>query len=216
MPIDLYYMPASSPCRAVIMTAKHLNIDLNLKQLNMMEKEHLKPEFVKLNPQHCIPTLVDNGFSLWESRAIMQYLVNQYAPGHSLYPEDAKKRATVDRLLQFDLGSLYSAVGQYFYPQVFMNKPADPEKEQQLKDKLALLDSFLAGNKYVAGDTLTLADLSILASVTTIGGFGYDIGAYPNINAWISRLQKELPYYDETTTEPVKQFKAFIDAKRSQ
>lgn len=66
MPIDLYYMPLSTPCRAVMLTAKAIGVDLNLKPIDVAAGEHMKPEFVALNPQHCIPTLVDGDLKLWE------------------------------------------------------------------------------------------------------------------------------------------------------
>lgn len=66
MPIDCYYIPGSAPCRAVLLTAKVLGVPLNLKQTDLMKGEHLTPEFLKLNPQHTIPTINDNGFNLWE------------------------------------------------------------------------------------------------------------------------------------------------------
>ena len=84
MPIDLYYMSLSAPCRAVIMTAKLAGVELNLKIVNLMTGEQMKPEFLKLNPQHTVPTLDDNGFIITESRAICAYLVNKVTK-HSLY-----------------------------------------------------------------------------------------------------------------------------------
>lgn len=66
MPIDLYYLPGSAPCRSVLLVAKALGLELNLKPTNLMEGEHLKPEFIKMNPQHTIPTINDDGFALWE------------------------------------------------------------------------------------------------------------------------------------------------------
>lgn len=49
MAIDLYYMPASAPCRSIIMLAKELGIELNLKLLDLRNGEHLKPEFVAVS-----------------------------------------------------------------------------------------------------------------------------------------------------------------------
>lgn len=49
MPIDFYYTPGSPPCRSVLLTAKALGLELNLKTLDLHHGEHLKPEFVKVN-----------------------------------------------------------------------------------------------------------------------------------------------------------------------
>lgn len=48
MPIDFYYIPGSAPCRAVLLAAKAVGVDLNLKLTDLMAGEHLKPEFVKV------------------------------------------------------------------------------------------------------------------------------------------------------------------------
>lgn len=79
--------------------------------MNLFQTEQLKEEFVKINPQHCLPTIDDDGFVLWESRAIAVYLVESRRPaGDSLYPKDAQQRAVINQRLQFDCGTLYQRI----------------------------------------------------------------------------------------------------------
>lgn len=59
-----------------------------------------------MNPQHTIPTLVDDGFVLSESRAILGYLAEKYGSSTGLYPNDPKARGVVNQRLMFDLGTL--------------------------------------------------------------------------------------------------------------
>ncbi|XP_013785972.2 glutathione S-transferase 1-like [Limulus polyphemus] len=113
MPVILYHVEASPPCRSVRMLAKQIGLDMQLKAVNLQSGEQNKPEFLKMNPQHCVPTLDDNGFYLWESRCIMQYIANKYAPDGTIYPKDPQKRAIVDRFLFFDMGTLYKTQADF-------------------------------------------------------------------------------------------------------
>lgn len=70
----LYYMPPSPPCRSILLLAKMLNVNLELKVVNILQGDNLKSEFVDINPQHCIPTLAHGDLVIWE-RSI---LINQY------------------------------------------------------------------------------------------------------------------------------------------
>lgn len=68
-----------------------------------MAGEHKTEDFLKLNPQGTIPVVVDDGFVMNESRAILMYLVNEKAPNHSLYPsDDPKLRFVIDQRLFYD------------------------------------------------------------------------------------------------------------------
>lgn len=60
----------------------------------------------QINPQHTAPAIVDNGFALSESRAIIKYLVAKYG-GNKYYPQDIETRALVDQRLDFDIGTVY-------------------------------------------------------------------------------------------------------------
>lgn len=82
-----------------------------LREINLFEKEQLNDDFIKLNPQHCVPTINDDGFILWESRAIAIYLVEKNHPGgHALYPLDAQRRAVINQRLQFDANTLHPRI----------------------------------------------------------------------------------------------------------
>ena len=106
-PIDVYGMPLSAPCRIVNMTAECLGLEYNFKLLDLMAGDHLKPEFLAINPMHNIPTMVDGEFVMNESRAIAAYLVNKYGKDDKLYPKDADVRARVDQRLYFDMGVFF-------------------------------------------------------------------------------------------------------------
>ncbi|XP_055551701.1 glutathione S-transferase 1 isoform X2 [Wyeomyia smithii] len=194
--MDFYYLPGSAPCRAVQMTAAAVGVELNLKLTNLMAGEHLKPEFIKLNPQHTIPTLVDGDFSLWESRAIQGYLVDKYGKDDKLYPKDPKKRALVNQRLYFDMGTLYQRFGDYWYPQIFAKQPANPDNLKKMEEAVGFLNTFLEGQQYAAGADLTIADLSLAASAATYEVAGFDFSKYPNVQAWLERCKKNAPGYD--------------------
>ncbi|RWS06733.1 glutathione S-transferase 1-1-like protein [Dinothrombium tinctorium] len=195
MPIDFYQEDGCPGCLAVKLAINHLKIAVNYINVDLAAGEHLKQEFLKINPAHILPTIVDDGFALWESRAINRYLLNQYAPSNDLYPNDLKKRAIVDRMLDFDLGSLYTSATHWIFPVVFANKPKDDKKEKAMSEKLKLFDHLLSKSQYSAGDNLTIADFSLLATVSMIYVTGHNLNQYQNVKFWMNRLDRELPYY---------------------
>lgn len=177
------------------MTAEAVGVQLNKKLTNVMVGDHMSPEFLKINPQHTIPTLVDNNFSLWESRAICIYLVEKYAKNDSLYPKDPKKRAVINQLLQFDAGTLFPKFSAYYVP-IFMKQPADPEKFKDIETALRFLDIFLSTSKYAAGDKVTVADFVLLATVSTFEVAKFDLSSYTNVTKWYELCKTTAPGWE--------------------
>ncbi|KAF2901361.1 hypothetical protein ILUMI_04819, partial [Ignelater luminosus] len=101
-PPKLYMIDLSPPVRTVLLTEKALGITLDHKIVTFTKQEQLAPDFLRLSPQHTIPTLVDNGYVIWDSHAIIAYLIGKYANDDSLYPKHYEKRATIDQRLSFD------------------------------------------------------------------------------------------------------------------
>lgn len=100
--LTLYYTPGSPVARSVFLFMKYLELDFELKTLDFTKREQYSGEFLKLNPAHEVPTLIDGDFILTESRAILQYLANSRRPGSELYPAEPKARARVDQRLSYD------------------------------------------------------------------------------------------------------------------
>ncbi|XP_078659662.1 glutathione S-transferase 1-like [Branchiostoma floridae x Branchiostoma belcheri] len=195
--VDLYLAYFSPPCRAVLMFAKEIGLELNHKILDLQKGEAKTPEFLAMNPCHCVPTIKDGDLALWESVAIMVYLNDKYAKDPAkLYPTDHQKRAKVNLLFGFH--RQYDAnIGAYVAPQVLRGEDADPEKEEKVKTSLELLNKMLDGKTYVAGDCLTLADFGMMATLTLLDFKGYDYKSnYPCISAWNDRM-RALPYFEE-------------------
>lgn len=90
------------PSRACYLLMKTLNLDFEIKEVFIPKKEHFNEDFAKLNPLKKIPVLVDGDYVLYESRAILAYLINSRRPGDSLYPTDPKERGKVDQRLYYD------------------------------------------------------------------------------------------------------------------
>ncbi|XP_023933959.2 glutathione S-transferase 1 isoform X2 [Bicyclus anynana] len=211
-PIKLYYLPPSPPCRSVMMTARALDIDLELVLTNIMQGEHKTPEYLKMNPQHTIPTMDDSGFILWESRAILTYLVNAYGRTDSLYPKNPRQRALVDQRLNFDLGTLYKRYMDLYAPMLFHGQGYNDEAAEKLNEALGWLNSMLEGRVFVAGDTLTIADISIVVVFSNLEAFGFDFSAHENVAKWFERTKKSLePYgYEEIDQAGARMLASFL------
>ncbi|XP_049547849.1 glutathione S-transferase D7 [Anopheles darlingi] len=199
----LYYLPPSPPCRSVLLLAKMIGVELDLKVLNVLEGEQLKPDFIELNPQHCIPTLDDHGLVLWESRVIMSYLVSVYGKDESLYPKDFRSRAIVDQRLHFDLGTLYQRVVDYYFPTIFFGAHLDQTKKAKLAEALGWFDAMLKPYQWSAANHFTIADISLCVTVSQIEAFQFDLLPYPRVRAWLQKCKDELEphgYHDINVT----------------
>ncbi|XP_030370106.1 glutathione S-transferase D7 [Scaptodrosophila lebanonensis] len=195
-PPALYYLPPSPPCRTILLLAKMLDLELDLKIINILEGEQLKPDFVAINPQHCVPTMNDQGLVLWESRAILSYLVAAYAKSDELYPTDIRVRALVDQRLQFDLGTLYLRMTDYYFPTMFMGAPLDEGKRAKLSEAVGWLNAILEGRQFAAAEHFTIADLTMVVTISQIEAFGLELKPYKHVRLWMERCKEHLAPYD--------------------
>lgn len=184
----LYFTAASPPARATLLLARYLNLDVELKEVSLLTGEQHSEEFAKLNPNRKVPVLIDGDFVLTESRAILAYLVNSRKPGSDLYPTEPKASAKVDQRLYYDativFGKLAALVVSLCFQLIKINylqlcncfqrpgifggvKICDQQLKDDVREVLKVLNGFLDGAKYFAGDKLTIADFSIVTNVAS-------------------------------------------------
>ncbi|XP_017077480.1 glutathione S-transferase 1-like [Drosophila eugracilis] len=204
-----------SPCvRTVKLTLKVLNVDYQYKEVNLQAGEHLSEDFIKKNPQHTVPTLDDNGSFLWDSHAIVTYLVDKYAKTDELYPKDLVKRAIINQRLFFDASVLFASLANVSGPFWTKGVTVVPQdKLDAIHRGLSLLETFLGNNLYLTGDSLTLADLCTGPTVSALpAAVDIDAAVYPKVTAWLDRLN-QLPYYKEINEAPAKGYVDFLRSK---
>jgi len=168
--MKLYTNLFSPNARKVHAVANELGIELETKTVDLRGGEQRTPEYLALNPNGKVPTLVDGETVLWESNAIMCYLAGK--GDTELWPKSAT-RYDILRWMFWESNHLANALNRLFFQKFFNRDNPDQDAiDRATKDfrKYAtVLDGNLADKQYVTGDTLTLADFAIGV------GFGYTI-----------------------------------------
>lgn len=192
----LYQHPMSANARAAVMTVYQLNAPVELVHVDLQKGEQNLPAFLKMNPNHRVPVLEDGDFYLWESRAIMQYLADR-TPGQSIYPTDLRARADVNRWLFWSGQHFSPAIGIFFWENLVKGMigrgapdPVELKRGTALFNEFAaVLDTHLSDRKWISGDSLTIADLSIAAAYACAAPGKAPVAWYANLQRWFGRVQ---------------------------
>lgn len=170
MPIKLHKTDLSPPVRAVLMTANILKLDFESVEVNPLNGDTLKPEFVKKNPIHTIPLLEDNDFVLADSHSIITYLVSKYGAEKraELYPVDLRTRANIDQKLFFDTGYGFPKIKDSVITLLVNKKPLSPQQIASIEEFYGFMEKYLQASKFLAADHITLADISLVSSISTL------------------------------------------------
>lgn len=123
------------------------------------------PEYLAMNPNSLVPVIEEDGFVLYESNAIVRYLAARDSGG-KLWPEDLRKRADVDRWMEWQSSSFTPAMRDAFWQLVRTPEdkrdPAAVEKSRAESERLAgILDAHLANHRYLTENGFTAADIVV-------------------------------------------------------
>jgi glutathione S-transferase len=188
------------------------------------------PEFLSKDPANLTPLLEEGGLprgSLWESCAIMQYLCNKHGLDR-FYPTDPAERAMVDSAMFYLIGTLYPVLARATYPtlqfpqyagEVGSSDADDAAKAKAAKDAEAAVSEpleayrafFLEGRKFIGGDSPSIADIRLAASLEFLRAVDYPFPEWAE--EYLAAMEQAL---GDAYSEPAADVRGYVDHVKSQ
>ena len=147
------------------------------------------PEYLKLNPNAKVPTLIDGEVVIWESNTILRYLAAK--AGSAYYPADLAARSHVERWMDWQLGNLNPVYLFLFRESKLVAGERSADFAAQVKimgSELSILDRRLAESAWLGGESMTVADMCLGPIVARCLRFGVDLPALENLKRWDATL----------------------------
>jgi glutathione S-transferase len=196
------FSPNALRVRAVVY---ELGLTPEMIDIDISKGENRTPEYLALNPNGKVPTLVDGALVIWESRAINAYLASLF-PERKLYPAAPAERAMVDQWSYWQAIHLGPAMQRTAFERVQKklfgrgeaNEEAIAGEVKTIGELLPVLDAALAGREWIAGG-LSIADYALATTFTLRKAARLGVEGHANVEAWIARLEAR-PAWQQAVT----------------
>ncbi len=197
----------SSNVMKVIWLLEELHIPYRQVDAGLAFGQVNTPEYKAMNPNSLVPTLEEDGFTLWESHAILRYLAASNAPGHALWPDDLRARANIDRWMDWAQTAVTRPQSTVFQglvrtPPERRDTGAIEAATHELGRVWGMLDAQLAQHAYVAGPEFTLADIPLAVHVHRWFSFMLPRPELPHLRRWYDALLHN-PVYRTHVAKPM-------------
>ena len=164
------------------------------------------PQYRKLNPNGMVPTIVDDGFVLWESNPIVRYLTEKHASG-TLWPTDRKVRAEADKWMEWQQTTFWPAIRPLFMG--LIRTPADKRDPKAIEGSrlgtaqaLAIVDNHLESHTWLAGDDFTIGDIPMGCAIWRWMNLPIERAEMRNVTRWFDALGRR-PAYKKIVMHPL-------------
>ncbi|AOY95706.1 glutathione S-transferase [Cupriavidus sp. USMAA2-4] len=187
-PLVLYHMPLSGHAHRAQLFLSLLGLPYRLVPVDLRGGEHKRPLFLKLNPFGQVPVLDDNGTIVSDSNAILVYLALRYDDGRWL-PRDPAGAAAVQRWLSVAAGEIAFGPAAARLAVLFgVPRPLD-DAIARARGLFALMEPLLAGQRFLAGDAPTLADVAAYSYIARAEEGNISLAPYPALRAWLAAVE---------------------------
>ncbi|MBK1867964.1 glutathione S-transferase family protein [Aestuariivirga sp. YIM B02566] len=182
----------SGNCQKISFTADFLQIPYQWIDIDITKGESRTDAYLRKSPMGQVPMIeLDDGRCLAQSNAIIRYL----AQGTSLLPDDTFTQAKIDELLFWEQYSHEPYVATSRYHMVYLGRSKDEREAWRVErgeKALDLMQRLIKGRMWFVGDSLSVADIALLAYTRLAHEGGFDLNARPDVKAWIMRAEMAL------------------------
>jgi GST-like protein len=188
--IDLYTWSTPNGRKVSIML-EECGLPYEVHPIDITKDQQFQPEFLKISPNNKIPAIVDrdNGWSVFESGAILIYLAEKTG---RMMPSDPRLRVQTLEWLMFQMGGVGPMLGQAHHFLRF-NPGKAPYAEKRYGDEAkrlyGVMDRQLGQSQYLAADECTIADIATWPWISRFEWQGVDLAEYPNVRRWYDLMR---------------------------
>ncbi|WP_415400896.1 glutathione S-transferase family protein [Tateyamaria sp. SN3-11] len=188
--MKLYDHPVSGHAHRASAMLSLLGLDYENVIVDLQSGAHKRPEYLKLNPLGQVPTLQDGDVVLRDSTAILTYLALQYDPARSWLPNDPELAGKVQEWLATSVKEVFEGPCGARLSK-FLDVPIDYDQAVENTHALmkTLFEPHLAENDWLVGTAPTIADVANYGYIAAVEEAGVSLADYPNVQAWIARLE---------------------------
>lgn len=216
-PIKIYGKGGPNPLKIAIIFNE---LDIPYEIVSVPFSDVKKPEYVAINPNGRLPSIQDpnTGITLWESGAIIEYLIDHYDPGHKLsFSPGSAEWYHSKQWLHFQMSGQGPYFGQVIWFTKFHGEIIPSAIERYVKEVnrvTAVLDGHLAKQKlasgsdeaWLVGNRISFADLAFLPWHTVVARFSsdqYDVNDYPHVKLWLENMSSRKSFVDSLESIPL-------------
>ena len=235
-PDKIYYYGGalSNNCMRVTLHLAEKGVNWESLKIDVLNAKNLEEDYLKIHPKGTVPAIIHNGLAISDSNDIMKYIEDKF-PSPSLLPRDSNEVDEmwehVDRAANihpkmakayfYSLGvgrpctekslKRYKEINPELYE--FHKKYGKKMSKQQVLDVLEFnrttinnIEELLENNKYLLGETYTLADIAWASNLFFLEAFKFDLSAYPKVRNWMERIRKRDAYNQKTRIPNIPMF----------
>ena len=196
--LKIYHSPQARPQR-VVWLAEELGLEYELENLEMFSAEMKTPDYLAIHPLGKVPAIDDDGFVLWETSAILQYLVAKYSDGTLIPSANSQDGARQLQWLQFGENPLTVIMGELVANEMALPEdqrvPALVERGRELAPALVkIVERALDPGPFILGDAFSAADIMLGFGLTIARYAGYVNNTTPRVSDYCERLSARPAY----------------------